>query len=241
MGGEIVIEAQDLTFKYEQSSSPVVENVNFRIYDKEFVSIIGPNGGGKSTLVKLILGLIKPDNGRILVLGKNPAMQKVRIGYVPQYINFDPLYPISVLDVVMMGRLDNNFFKKFSKYDLQIVKNAIKKVGMEGYEKKLLSNLSGGQRQRILIARALSVDSSILILDEPTANLDKEAQTFLYQFLQKINEEKTILLVSHDVGFVPSISTSVLCLNRSCFEYSNDFDKNYNDINFYSCKVDKLN
>ena len=233
LNSNIVIEAKDLTFSYDEFSKPAIENISFSIFEKEFVSIVGPNGGGKSTLVKLILGLLKPTSGEILIWGKEPESVRNKIGYVPQHINFDPLYPISTLDVVMMGRLNNSFFHKFNKKDLEIAKNAIKFVGMEGYEKKLISNLSGGQRQRVLIARALAVDSSILILDEPTANLDKEAQAFLYEILQKINKEKTILLVSHDTGVVPSISSSVLCLNRTVFEYSND-------INFYNCKVEKL-
>ncbi len=236
----LLIEAKDLTFKYDDQKNPTIENISFSIFEKEFVSIIGPNGGGKSTLVKLILGLLKPTSGQISILGKDPENSRLNIGYVPQHINFDPLYPISAFDVVMMGRLNKNFFKRFDKNDLELVNEAIKLVGMQGFEKKLLSNLSGGQKQRILIARALSVDSSILILDEPTAFLDKEAQVFMYELLRKINQTKTIILVSHDTSFVPSISSSVLCLNRNRFEYSNDFDKNLNKLSFYNCEVEKI-
>ena len=236
----IIIKAENLYFKYEDTDKPILEDVSFTIFDKEFVSIIGPNGGGKSTLIKLIIGLLKPDSGKIEILGQNPQGMQSQIGYVPQYLNFDHLYPITTLDVVMMGRLTANFFSKFTKVDYEKAKEALDFVGMKGYEKKLLSKLSGGQRQRVLIARALAVDCKILILDEPTANLDKEAQSFLYKLLQKINEEKTVILVSHDVGFVPSISTKVLCLNRTAFEYSKSNDGNITDMDFYNCKVDKI-
>lgn len=242
---DIVIKAESIYFKYDFADKPTLEDVSFSIFDKEFVSIIGPNGGGKSTLIKLLIGLLKQDSGKIEVFGKNPENVRNKIGYVPQYFSFDSLYPITAIDVVMMGRLNSNFFSKFTKKDYEMAKNTLDFVGMGGYEKKLLSKLSGGQRQRVLIARALAVDCKILILDEPTAYLDKEAQSFLYKLLQKINKEKTIVLVSHDVGFVPSISTKVICLNRTAFEYSKlDEEKNNEgkneEINFYNCKVDKI-
>lgn len=235
-----IIKAENIYFKYEDSAKPILEDINFTIFEKEFVSIIGPNGGGKSTLIKIIIGLLKPDSGKITIFGQDPESIKEKIGYVPQYLNFDQLYPITSIDVVMMGRLNSNFFTKFTRKDYEIAKEALNFVGMAGYENKLISNLSGGQKQRILIARALAVDSEILILDEPTANLDKEAQSFLYDILQKINKEKTIILVSHDVGFVPSISTKVLCLNRTLSEYTIKEEDNLSNIDFYNCKVDRI-
>lgn len=242
---KIIISVENLYFKFEDEENYIIENINFNVYDKEFLSIIGPNGGGKSTLIKLILGLLKPTEGQIKFFNhKNENLNdknlKPNIGYVPQYLNFDNLYPISALDVILMGRLKANFFYKFNKEDYEISKNCIKKVGMEGFEKKLISNLSGGQRQRILIARALAIDSPVLILDEPTANLDKEAQIFLYELLKNLNDEKTIILVSHDIGFVPSISTKVLCLNRFSSLYTKESEKEMDNINFYNCKVDRI-
>lgn len=236
----VIIKAENIYFKYEDSAKPILEDINFTIFEKEFVSIIGPNGGGKSTIIKIIIGLLKPDSGKINIFGQDPENIKEKIGYVPQYLNFDQLYPITSFDVVMMGRLNSNFFTKFTNKDYEIAKEALNFVGMAGYENKLISNLSGGQKQRVLIARALAVDSKILILDEPTANLDKEAQSFLYDILQKINKEKTIILVTHDVGFVPSISTKVLCLNRTLSEYTIKEEDNLNNIDFYNCKVDRI-
>lgn len=237
---KVVLSVENLCYKYEDSENYILENINFDIYEKEFVSIIGPNGGGKSTLIKLVLGLLKPSSGLIKFFNNLNDKSKPKIGYVPQYINFDNLYPISALDVVLMGRLKSNFFYRFNKKDYEIAKSCIKQVGMDGFERKLIANLSGGQRQRILIARALAVESPILILDEPTANLDKEAQIFLYELLKKLNEEKTIILVSHDIGFVPSISTKVLCLNRFSSIYSKQSEKELENIDFYNCKVDRI-
>lgn len=234
---EKAIEIENLYFKYENEEKYVIEDINFTIYNNEFVSIIGPNGGGKSTLIKLILGLLIPEKGSIKIFGKTLQEEKFKFGYVPQHIIYDNLYPINALDVVLMGRLKSNFLSKFTKSDYEIAHNCIKLVGMQGYEKKLLSILSGGQRQRILIARALAVDSYIMILDEPTANLDKEAQTFLYDLIQKLNKMKTIILVSHDTGFVPSISSKVICLNRSCQEYNFKNKEWINKAEFYNCEV----
>ena len=233
-----IVSFRDVTFFYSvNDEKPVIEDISFSIYENDFVSIIGPNGGGKSTLIKLILGLLKPDSGQIEVMGHSPSEMSHLIGYVPQYMNFDFLYPANVLNIVLTGRINKKFIQFFNAEDRELASKAIETVGMKGYEKKSFAELSGGQRQRILIARALATDSQILLFDEPTANLDREAQTDIYKLLKNLNLDHTIFLVSHDIGFVPSISTKVLCTNRKIEVHPINSLSDLKINNLYNCDI----
>ncbi|MBC2703763.1 ABC transporter ATP-binding protein [Desulfobacula sp.] len=201
----------NISFAYKQRN--VLENVDLVIKKGEFASIVGPNGGGKTTLLKLILGLIKPDRGVIRVFGKSPDKVRQQMGYMPQYAHLDMDFPATVMDVVLMGRLaKSNLW--FSKKDKVEVLTAIDEVGMTAFVNTEFNELSGGQKQRILIARALCSSPDILLLDEPTANVDHETEENLFSILQKLNAKMTILLVSHDLGFVSKYVKSVICVNR---------------------------
>ncbi|MBA3009051.1 MAG: ABC transporter ATP-binding protein [Proteobacteria bacterium] len=202
---------ENVSFSYHKRR--ILEDVTLGVTNKEFASIVGPNGGGKTTLLKLILGLLQPDTGKILVFGQPPEQAREKIGYMPQFSHLDMNFPATVLDVVLMGRLTR---KKlwFSKQDRQMARTAIDEVDLAAFANTGFCELSGGQKQRVLIARALCSNPSILLLDEPTANVDHETELNLFSILKKLNTDMTILLVSHDLGFVSQYVKSVICVNR---------------------------
>ncbi len=208
-----IIEIKDLDFSYE-SNMPVLENVNLTFCELESACIVGPNGGGKSTLLYLILGLLKPSRGSITIFGESPVEARSKIGYMPQYIQLDNQFPICVFEVVLMGRLRNGFWGRYSKKDHEVAMEAMSEMSVEHLAKRQFSELSGGQRQRVLIARALTCNPKLLLLDEPTANIDPGMQEQFYEILYKLNQRMSILTVSHDLGFVSDKINSVICVNR---------------------------
>lgn len=204
---------EDLWFSY--GSNPILEDVNITIPQGDFVSIVGPNGGGKTTLLKLMLGLLKPSRGLARIFGETPEQARRRIGYMPQHSQLDPDFPATVMDVALMGRLGHGrIFGPYSKRDKEIVANVLEQVGLRNFRKKSFAAISGGQRQRLFIARALACEPDILLLDEPTANLDVVMEGDLYELLQTLNNRLTIVMVSHDLGFVSRIVKSVICVKR---------------------------
>lgn len=205
------IRIKELSFGYTRQ--PILENVNLNVSSKEFASIVGPNGGGKTTLLKLILGLLQPARGHIQVLGGTPEKVRHHIGYMPQHAYLDMQFPATVQDVVLMGRLSGKKFW-FWKKDRASTLKALEKVDMADYINSGFSALSGGQKQRVLIARALCTQPRMLILDEPTANVDNETGETLFSILSELNREMTILLVSHDIGLVSKYVKHVICVNR---------------------------
>ncbi len=209
-----VITLTEVSFTYD--GPPVVQRANLVIGERDFVCVIGPNGGGKSTLLKLILGLIEPQQGRIAVLGKSPRAARALIGYMPQRAQLDPRFPVSVLDVVLMGRLGRApMLGPYRQADKQVALTALGEVGMAELRRRPFSQLSGGQRQRVLIARALACEPELLLLDEPMANLDPAVQDDLYGLLGTLNRKLTIVMVSHDIGFVSLYFKTVVCVNRT--------------------------
>jgi zinc transport system ATP-binding protein len=207
-----VIQFENVFFSYD--SVPVLEDVSFTINHGEFVSVVGPNGGGKTTLLYLILGLLEPERGRIRILGKKPEAARKKIGYMPQSLNFDTQFPVTVMDIVLMGRLGNRWGGPYSKADKDIAMRSLDEIGVAQLAKRPFSKLSGGQRQRVLIARTLACEPEILLLDEPTANVDPDTEGVLHTFLRDLAKRVTILLVSHDLGFVFKAAKSALCVNR---------------------------
>jgi zinc transport system ATP-binding protein len=202
-----------VSFSY--NGEPVLSRVYFKIFPLDLVSLIGPNGGGKTTLFRLLLGLLKPDQGTIKIFGQHPDRARTRLGYVPQYARFDPRFPISVRDVVTMGRLGNLRTGPYRNADREATLAALEEVDLADLGSRPFSDLSGGQRQRVLIARALASRPELLLLDEPTANVDRTAEAKLYDLLQRLNQRLTILMASHDVGFVTKFVKQCLCVNRN--------------------------
>ncbi len=204
---------KDLCFSYD--GHPVLEDVNLSIPQGDFVSVVGPNGGGKTTLLKLMLGLLRPSRGEVRVFGAPPEQARPRIGYMPQQAQMDPQFPATVMDVALMGRLGHGrTFGPYSRKDKDIVSSALDQVGLYDLRKKAFSTISGGQRQRLLIARALACEPDLLLLDEPTANLDQVMEGDLYELLQTLNQRLTVVMVSHDIGFVSEVVKSVICVKR---------------------------
>jgi zinc transport system ATP-binding protein len=212
--GVPAIAIEHLSFAYD--GPLVLQDVSFGIAERDFVSVVGPNGGGKTTLLKLILGLLKPTRGVVRVFGRLPQEVRRRIGYVPQHAQFDPQFPASARDVVLMGRLGIcPWLGPARRADRDAAAAALAEVGLSEYSRRPLAALSGGQRQRALIARALASEPALLLLDEPTANLDLAVQGDFFELLHRLNERLTVLLVSHDVGFVSQHVNTVVCVHRS--------------------------
>jgi zinc transport system ATP-binding protein len=207
-----VICFEGVSFSY--GSSLVVEDADFDIYRGESVCVVGPNGGGKSTLLKLMLGLLEPDQGRVHLLGDTPKRSRARVGYVPQQIDYDPLFPVSVLDVVLMGRLKRGSIGFRSREDIARAMGALEQMGVGGRAQDSFAALSGGQRQAVLIARALAAEVDVLLLDEPTAHVDVAAEERLLKSLKALKEDLTLVTVSHDLAFVSRSVPKVVCVNR---------------------------
>lgn len=208
-----VVSIEKLDFAYDGRA--VLTGVNLTIREREFVSIVGPNGGGKSTLLKLILGLLHPQQGSVKVFGEAPEKARPRIGYLAQHAHHDPQFPTTCIEVVLMGRLGKRVsLGPFKKNDKQKAQEALSSVGLSDLGGRSFSAISGGQRQRVLIARALAAEPELLLLDEPTSHVDVAAVDEFYELLEKLNEKLTIAIVSHDVGFVSKRIKSVVCVNR---------------------------
>lgn len=213
-----VAAADGLSFGYGRHL--VLENVSFRVPAGESLCIIGPNGGGKSTLLKLLLGLLEPDQGTLSLFGKTPEAARKLIGYVPQAMRFDPLFPITALDIVLMGRLDRHRFGPYAKACRSASIEALGQVGLEDAAQIPFSDLSGGQRQRVLIARALACEPRLLLLDEPTANIDLTVEKQFIETLTRLKETMSILMVTHDLDLISEIGDSALCVNHHLHRHS---------------------
>jgi zinc transport system ATP-binding protein len=208
------LELRDLSYSYDVT--PVIEGANLTVGCGEFVTIVGPNGGGKTTLLKLVLGLLQPDSGTVRVFGCSPEESNPRMGYVPQHSDTDPSFPATVLDVVLMGRLGKTrLFGTYTRSDADVAMAALADVELTELSRRPFSKLSGGQRQRTLIARALASEPDVLLLDEPTANLDIAMEQELYEILLRLKKRLTLLLVSHDLAFVSGFTDTVACVNRT--------------------------
>jgi zinc transport system ATP-binding protein len=216
MSSEPVISLRDVSFSY--GGLPVLENVSFDVGQLESMCIVGPNGGGKTTLVKLILGLLTPQAGQIRVLGRTPWQARVNVGYMPQHVLHDPQFPVTVMDIVLMGRLGRpgfaGFFGWHNREDRLAAWEALEQVEMREFSVRPFASLSGGQRQRVLVARALCSRPELLLLDEPTSNVDTLVESHLWQLLRKLNHRMTILMVTHDLGVVSNLVEKVICVNR---------------------------
>ena len=196
----------------------VLEDVNLTVYEGDFIGLIGPNGGGKTTLIRVLLGLLPPTRGEVRIMGRSIREGRRGIGYVPQVVEFDRQFPISVWDVTRMGRLGKRrLLQRYTAEDKEIVAEALRQVELYDLRRRPIGELSGGQRQRVYIARALATQPKILLLDEPTSNVDPQVSSGIYELLRVLNEQVTILLISHDMSAISSYVKTVGCLNRHLF------------------------
>lgn len=215
-----LIELENVSFSYE-TGTPVLEDLSFIVRKGDYLGIIGPNGGGKTTLIKIILGLLHPTEGVIKLFGieRHHFNDKHLIGYVPQRVTqTDKDFPATVFEVVRSGRISRiGLFKTFKENDQIAVERAMEISGIARYRDTLIGNLSGGERQRVFIARALAGEPEVLILDEPTVGVDIGAQKTFYEFLTSLNRDHnlTIIFISHDVDVISKEAKMVLCLNHN--------------------------
>lgn len=239
MSEDPVIELRGVSAGYD--GEMVVDQVDLLVRSLDFIGIIGPNGGGKSTLIKVILGLLPAASGTVRVLGTTPGKARARIGYVPQSIEFDRHFPIRVWDVVRMGRLGvRGLFQRYTAEDDAIVDKSLRRMDALSFAHQPMGELSGGQRQRVLVARALATEPEILLLDEPTASVDPTIQVSIYEWLKELNERVTILLVTHDMGAISRHVKTVGCLNRR-FHYHGDSELTPQVLeDVYQCPIDLI-
>lgn len=194
----------------------VLEGISLSVHAHDFLAIIGPNGGGKTTLLKIIAGLLEPSGGTVRLFGGSPSISNRRIGYVTQNTGIHADFPISVLDVTLMGRIGHP--KRFGRYtDIDHARaiSALDSVGMKNFSKRRIGTLSGGQRQRVFLARALACEPDMLVLDEPTAGVDAEGRKLIYDLLSSLRSQMTILVASHDQVLLFEYSTHVAYMNRT--------------------------
>ncbi|MBI3256014.1 MAG: metal ABC transporter ATP-binding protein [Candidatus Andersenbacteria bacterium] len=228
---KIILEADNVSFYYGEV--PAITNLSFSVQQGDYVGVIGPNGGGKTTLIKMMLGLLKPTEGMISVFGQPIQALKERhlIGYVPQRITHSAVeFPATVQEVVESGRTPRlGLWRRFSAHDHEAVEEALVNAEVAHLRHRRLSQLSGGERQRVFIARALAAKPRILILDEPTVGVDLKAQEKFFAFLKELNTQHgiTIIFVTHDIDVIAREATTVLCLNHGlvCYGAPSEFIK----------------
>ena len=217
--GDEVISIRNLWAGYDDEV--VLEDINLSVKALDFIGLIGPNGGGKTTLLKVLLGLVRPYQGEVRIMGESVAEGRQYIGYVPQSVEFDRSFPIRVFDVVQMGRLGKKkLLHRFTKEDDQAVLEALENVDLVDLKDHPIGDLSGGQRQRAFIARALVGQPSVLLLDEPMASVDPHVSSNIFDLLREINQKITIILISHNMDAISSYVKTIGCVSRKLFYHA---------------------
>lgn len=211
---ETILSLQGISAAYDHKM--VLHDVDLDVCNRDFLGIIGPNGGGKTTLIKIILGLMKPSSGSIRYFWEGAQVSGLHMGYLPQYSTIDKKFPISVEEVVFSGlRSGKSLIGGFSDEQKEKVQQILFRMGLDGLGKRHISQLSGGQLQRALLGRAIVSDPQLVILDEPSTYIDKQFEARLYELLVEINKECAIILVSHDIGTVLQNVKSIACVNET--------------------------
>ena len=209
-----IIQISGLYAAYDEKT--VLRNVNLSVYERDFLGIIGPNGGGKTTLIKSVLGLHQQQKGKIRFYKEGKEVPEINMGYLPQYNNIDKKFPISVYEVILSGlSKQKSIFRRYSNEQHKLVRQMIVRMGLEGMDKRAIGELSGGQLQRALLGRALVSNPEVIILDEPNTYIDKRFEAKLYSLLEDINKERAIILVSHDIGTVLKNVKTIACVNET--------------------------
>ncbi len=226
-----LVSIKNMEFAYQKQM--VLTNISLSIYERDFIGIIGPNGGGKTTLIKAILGLLKPQKGLVEL-----ALDKSEIAYLPQGSQLDESFPITVTEVIASG-LEHGLKISFrrEKGRQQKVEEALERVGMEALKSRPMGELSGGEFQRTMLARAIISSPKLLVLDEPDTHVDNQFETELYSLLKELNEEMTILLVSHDIGIISPYIKTIACVNRDLhYHTSNEISEE--QLKVYNCPIE---
>lgn len=234
---EKLIEIKDISAGYD--TKPILSHISLDVWEKDFLGIIGPNGGGKTTLLKIILGLMKPSSGKVLFYENGHPTPSVKIGYLPQINPIDKKFPISVYDVVASGLASETpLFGSLTNGQKERIGAHIEKMGLAAYSDRAIGELSGGQLQRVLLARALVSSPKLLILDEPNTYVDKKFESQFYELLGNINQETAIILVSHDIGTILSLVKNIACINETIhYHEGTDITAEWLD-RMYSCPIE---
>ncbi len=233
---KVLVKLENIEAGYENSK--VLTDVNLSIRDNDFIGVIGPNGGGKTTLLKVILGLIKPQSGTVSLEGLQAARKD--IGYMPQISAFDRDFPITVFDVVLSGLIgSSSLIKGYTKEQKEKVFELLSETGLSALSKKAIGDLSGGQMQRTFLCRAIVHNPKLLILDEPSTYVDKTFEGELYQMLQKLSDKMAILLVSHDIGTISSVVKSIACVNGTWHHHNSNIITPA-VMNSYNCPIELI-
>lgn len=239
MATEEVVRLEDVWVRFDGVA--ILEGIDLSVYQNDFLGMIGPNGGGKTTLLKVILGLVRPSRGKVTVLGSTPERGRRFVGYVPQYSLFDRDFPVSVWDVVLMGRLGQaGRFRRYSEEDKKAALNVLETVEMLDFKGSQIGRLSGGQQQRVFIARALVSEPKLLLLDEPTASVDAPMMEEFYELLNRLKKRMAIVLVTHDLSAVSIYVDTVGCLNRKLY-YHHSKEVSAEDLEAaYQCPIELI-
>ena len=234
------VSIHNLSVRYGEARA--LTGVSINVDDGEYLGVIGPNGGGKTTLLKAILGIVSPTAGDIRVYGKKPGNADKLIGYVPQISSLDKEFPITVEQVVLTGRLAPkfSFFHKYSNSDKERVHTLLEQVGIYRLKDRLIAELSGGEFQRMLIARALAVEPRLLLLDEPTASVDAVSRDQIFSLLKELNKNMSIILVTHDLLAISSHVKSLACINEHLVYHGAAEINEHIVENLYGCPVDLI-
>lgn len=226
-----LVSIKDMDVAYQKNL--VLSKVSFKVFERDFIGIIGPNGGGKTTLIKAILGLLKPQKGSV-----EHTLDKHEIGYLPQGKQVDENFPITVREVVASG-LEHGIKIEFrkAKERRNKVEEALERVGMEALRSRPVGELSGGEFQRTLLARAIISSPKLLVLDEPDTHVDNQFETELYSLLKELNEQMTILLVSHDLGIISPYIKTIACVNRDLHYHSSN-EISEEQLKVYNCPIE---
>lgn len=234
-----ILEIRSLTVGYDDKPY-VLKNISLNVFQHDFLGVIGPNGGGKTTLLKTILGLVNPASGTISFFRDGVKADKINIGYLPQINQIDKKFPISVHDVILSGMtIRRNMFSPYSKEQKKRVGDVARQMGLEKLLDRPIGVLSGGQLQRTLLGRAIIDNPDLLVLDEPNSYVDKRFETNFYKILEDINKDTAIILVSHDVGTVISLVKNIACVNEGLHYHSGtNITTNWLEETYSSCPIE---
>ena len=234
---DILLRFKEVDVSY--GGDPVLKNLNFEVADRDFLGIIGPNGGGKTTLVKTVLGLVKPLRGEIAFFEKEKAVPEITIGYLPQMSRIDPKFPVTGREMVLSGLAHRRTrLRRYGREQLRQLEQTAAQLGIEAYMDKPVGELSGGEMQRVLLGRAIISDPRLLILDEPNTYVDKKFESQFYELLGRINKTTSIILVSHDIGTLLPMVKNVACVNETLHYHSGTGISDEWLTNTYACPIE---
>lgn len=225
-----LLELKDIRVAYD--GKEVLRGINLDVYENDFIGVIGPNGGGKTTMVKVILHLIKPVSGQVTFYKKD-----IIIGYLPQYTNVDKGFPLKVCDVVLSGLMQKKgLWGRYNNADRRSACEVLDWVGLSNFANKHIGSLSGGETQKVLLARAIVSNPDLLVLDEPDTYVDYSSEGELYELLRRLNEKMAIIMVSHDLGMISSYIKTIACVNRQ-LHYHRSNIITANQLQTYNCPI----